>query len=114
MLSRVGRRFLACRIHTQVNTGYSSTGLTLSATVEWEHDSENTPVYAVVSAIAEASGIDVTELPPLYEAINPEALSKLFTARSEPPVSQVSFEYAGYDVVVHGSGVVQVQTTVNA
>ncbi|WP_222913358.1 HalOD1 output domain-containing protein [Natrinema sp. SYSU A 869] len=96
---------------TQVNTDDSQAELTLSTTTEWKQDTENTPVYAVVSAVAEASGLDMFELPSLYEAINPDALNELFTSRSEPAVGKVSFEYAGYDVVVRGTGVVEVQTT---
>ena len=99
---------------TQINTDDSSTELSLSTTGEWEQGTENTPVYAVVSAVAEASGVDMFELPPLYEAINPDALNELFTSRSEPAVGEVSFQYAGYDVTVHGSGVVRVRTTVDA
>lgn len=99
---------------TQIKTDDSSSELTLSTTAEWEHGTEHTPVYAVVTAVADASGMDIAELPPLYEAIDPEALNDLFTARSEPAVGQVSFQYAGYDVVVRGSGVVEVATTVDA
>lgn len=101
------------KMNTQVNTDDSQSELTLSTTAEWEQDTENTPVYAVVSAVSNASGLDVFELPPLYEAINPDALNALFTSRSEPGGGNVSFEYAGYDVVVRGTGVVEVRTTVD-
>lgn len=99
---------------THVNDAESSYKLTLSVTAEWEHGTGNTPVYAVISAVADASGMPMTELPPLYDAVDPDALNNLFTARSEPAVSHVSFQYAGYDIVVRESGVVQVQTTVDA
>lgn len=102
------------KIGTQVNTENSSTELTLSATAEWKRNTEKTPVCAVVSAVADASGMDMVELPPLYEAIDPDALNALFTGRSEPAVGQVSFRYAGYDVVVRGTGVVRVRTVVDA
>ncbi|WP_226008062.1 HalOD1 output domain-containing protein [Natrinema salinisoli] len=102
------------KMGTQVNTDDSSAKLTLSATAEWVQDTENTPVYAVVSAVSEASGLDMVELPPLYDAINPDALNALFTSRAEPAVNKISFEYAGYDVVVRGTGAVEVRTTVNA
>lgn len=102
------------KMNTQVAADESQSGLTLSTTAEWKRGTEKTPVYAVVSAVAEASGLDMLELPPLYEAINPDALNELFTSRSEPAVGEVSFEYAGYDVVVRGTGVVEVRTTVDA
>ena len=98
---------------TQVNTDDSTTELTLSTTAEWKQDTENTPVYAVISAVSDASGLDMFELPPLYEAIDPDALNELFTSRSEPAVGKVSFEYAGYDVVVCGTGVVEVRTAID-
>lgn len=95
----------------QVNEADSQTTSTLSATATWEQDTENTPVYAVVSAVAEADDSDPVDLPPLYDAINPDALNELFTSRSEPGVDQVTFRYVGYDVVVHGNGDVRVTPT---
>lgn len=100
-------------VGTQINTDESSTELTLSTTTEWKQGTENTPVYAVISAVSEASGRDIFDLPPLGEAIDPDALNELFTSRSGPAVGEVSFRYAGYDVVVRGTGVVQVRTTVD-
>ncbi|WP_341850684.1 HalOD1 output domain-containing protein [Natronococcus wangiae] len=64
----------------QVSKNDSPTKTTVSGTGEWERDTENTLVYAVVSAVAEAEGTDPVELPPLYEAIHPEALNDLFTS----------------------------------
>nr|WP_226007851.1 HalOD1 output domain-containing protein [Natrinema salinisoli] len=92
---------------TPVNTDDSSAELTPSTTAEWEQDTENTPVYAVVSAVAEAEGVDHVDLPPLYNVIDPEALNALFTSDSGG-VSTVEFEYAGYAVVVRGEGTVEV------
>ncbi|WP_436345552.1 HalOD1 output domain-containing protein [Natronorubrum sp. FCH18a] len=93
----------------QNNTiGVSENSLS-SITSEWNQDSENTPVFAVVSAVAEVEGADPVELPPLYEAIDPEALNDLLTSRPEPVT--VSFQYAGYDVDVRGSGKVVVQAS---
>ncbi|WP_337652328.1 HalOD1 output domain-containing protein [Halomontanus rarus] len=80
-------------------------------TTEWGRDSEDTPVYAVVSAVAEAEGTDPVELPPLYEAIDSEALNDLFTGRAKSTVGKVTFQYAGYDVTVNGNGEVQARST---
>lgn len=76
---------------------------------EWERDTENTPVYTVISTVADIENTDPVEQPPLYEAIDPEALNDLLTARSEPGINQVSFQYAGYTIVVRGDGEVQVR-----
>lgn len=91
-----------------VNESDSQTTSTLSATATWERDTENTPVFAVVSAVADAADSDPVDLTPLYKAINPDALNDLFTSRPEPAVEQVTFQYVGYDIVVHGNGDVQV------
>ncbi|AGB39864.1 HalOD1 output domain-containing protein [Natronococcus occultus] len=67
-----------------------------------------TPVVAVVVAVADAAGTDPLELPPLHEAINPEALNELIDCDRESGLQSISFEYAGYDVVVSGTGDVHV------
>lgn len=83
-------------------------------TATWERDTENTPVYAAVSAVAEVDGTDPVELPPLYDAIDPEALNALFTSQSHAPVERLSFQYAGYEVVVRGNGTVLVRAVGDA
>lgn len=93
----------------QKNTLEFSDNSVTAATKHWDQDSEDTPVFAVVSAVAEAKEVDALELSPLAEAINPEALNDLFTTRVESTVGEVSFQYAGYDVTVRGNGEVAVQ-----
>ncbi|NUB91121.1 hypothetical protein HT576_08815 [Haloterrigena sp. SYSU A121-1] len=93
---------------TPINADDSPAAVTMSTTVEWETGSEKTPMYAVVSAVAEAEGIDPVNLPPLYNVVDPEALNALFTSDSGG-VSSVEFEYAGYSVVVRGEGTVEVR-----
>ena len=70
------------------------------------------PSIQVVMAVADAAGRSQGELPPLHEAIDPEALDRLFA----PTVSEerrtrgrVVFEYAGYEIEVDGSGGVTVR-----
>ena len=58
---------------------------------------------AVIEAVAGAERAGPTELPPLYEAIDPDALDSLFEnrdGRSTRGDRRVEFAYAGYDVVV--------------
>lgn len=99
------------QMNTQISSDDSSTILTASPTVDWNADSESTPMYAVVSAVAEAEGVDVVELPPLYDTIDPEALNALFTSQDDAAVSTVEFEYAGYTVVVRGESTVEVRSS---
>ena len=91
-----------------INSDDSQSTLTVSTTVEWGQESAPTPLHAVVSAVAEAEDVDPVELPPLYNAIDPDALNALVTSDSST-VSTVTFQYAGYAVVVRGEGKVEVQ-----
>lgn len=69
---------------------------------------EMTPVVAVVAAVADAAGTDPLELPPLGNAIDPEALNDLVDPERSTGLESIAFEYAGYDVVVAGTGDVRV------
>ncbi|WP_083898756.1 HalOD1 output domain-containing protein [Natronococcus jeotgali] len=69
---------------------------------------EMTPVVAVVSAVADAAGMDPLELPPLSNAINPEALNDLVSSGRSSGLESISFAYTGYNVVVSGAGDIQV------
>lgn len=60
---------------------------------------------AVVTAVAEAEGCPPTDLaPPLHDAVDPEALDRLFGGdRSRAGAGpRVSFAYYGYEVRVGG------------
>ncbi|AEH37979.1 HalOD1 output domain-containing protein [Halopiger xanaduensis] len=70
------------------------------------------PSQAIVAAVADREGVDVTEIePPEYEplftVVNPEALDELFDRPSAGP-ARVHLEYAGYAITVHGDGRVDV------
>ncbi|MCU4744148.1 hypothetical protein OB955_14865 [Halobacteria archaeon AArc-m2/3/4] len=83
-------------------------------TAAWDRESEETPVFAVVSAVAAASDADPLELPPLGDAIDPDALNQLFMTRSDSTVAKITFQYAGYDVTVRGNGEVGVRSAQQA
>lgn len=59
----------------------------------------------VVEAIAELEDTDHTELPPLFNSIDPEALDIIVQENG----GTVSFEYAGYAVEVRGTTEILVQ-----
>lgn len=67
---------------------------------------------AVIQAIADHEGVRAEDLErPLYDAIDPEALNRLFPSREnapEPSPGTVSFSYNGYDVHVTSEGDVSV------
>lgn len=63
----------------------------------------------VIEAVADAVGTDPLNLtPPLYEAIDPDALDQLFAGT--PPVGKVVFNYNGCEVSVFPDGYVSVET----
>lgn len=56
----------------------------------------------IVLAVAEVSGRDPTELRPLNDVINADALDSLFTPeRPGNETDQISFDYQGYRVTVY-------------
>lgn len=66
---------------------------------------------AVVRVVAEATGDDREELPPLYEAIDPDALNAVFasTPGTERSAGDVTFGYAGREVTVNAASEVVVR-----
>lgn len=72
---------------------------------------EKSPTLAVVETVASVSGRDPTALPPLYNAVNPDALDALFASSDSRDTSdlRVSFSYNGFDVVVEGGETITVR-----
>ena len=68
---------------------------------------ENSVCQTVIEAIADAEGADPTELnPPLYEAIDPDALENLFD--DGRMIGKIIFNYHGYEVSVFPDGYVSI------
>lgn len=69
-----------------------------------------TNAEAVVTALSSASGIDGTDLNPIYEAVDPDALNDLFGPRNRgtPPDGHVAFDHGSYHVRVESDGTVRV------
>lgn len=69
-----------------------------------------TNAEAVVAALSSASGIDGTELDPIYESVDPDALDELFGPRDRgaPPDGHVVFDHGSYRVRVESDGTVLV------
>lgn len=66
-------------------------------------------VVAILDAVADAAGVDPSALDkPLYEAIDPDALSKLFHTLDGSVDGYVAFTYDGYRVIAYSDGSVQV------
>lgn len=73
-------------------------------TYEW---STTPPSIAVVETVAQARDIDVTDIAPLYESIDPEALNHLI--KSGGADVSISFPFADRNITVHGQGDVVVR-----
>ncbi|MFC7026385.1 HalOD1 output domain-containing protein [Halomicroarcula sp. GCM10025324] len=67
-------------------------------------------VQVLIEAMAEFTGTEWTDLPPLYDYIDPEALEHLFspTKTSTRVDGGVFFHYNGYPVVVHSNGRIEI------
>ena len=72
---------------------------------------DRSAIEATIAAVAAATGADAMELPPLYDAVDPDALAAMFeplrTGASRFRGS-VAFEYADTLVRVDGHGTVEV------
>lgn len=68
----------------------------------------------VITAVADHTDTDPTELPPLFHVIDPDALDQLFQSKltsAESITGQVTFTMAGCEVVVDSSGQVTVTSS---
>ncbi|MCU4740767.1 hypothetical protein OB955_07515 [Halobacteria archaeon AArc-m2/3/4] len=88
------------------------TTVTMPLSTSTEYREDDYVSTAVVEAVAEADGCSPLEMsPPLYSAIDPDALDQLFAASgasADPELrfddswtpTELSFTYAGYGVTV--------------
>ena len=60
------------------------------------------PAVRVAEAVAQAKGVDVLDLEPLFETIDSEALNALLVNADRDV--EVAFEYEGYAVRIRGDG----------
>lgn len=73
--------------------------------------SETVPSTAVAETVAEAVNEAPTEIPPLYESIDTDALDSIIRSNGHQPRGQhrcISFSYAKLWVTIDGSGMVSV------
>ena len=82
----------------------------MSQSVRGETFEEPSTSQRVITAVAETTGNDPTEVGPLYHVVDPDALDRLFgaTPTNARAGGRVEFTFAGCDVVVHGNGAVEV------
>lgn len=64
-----------------------------------------TATERVVQSVATYTDTDPLDLPPLYHAIDPDALEASIESRSDV---EIQFQYAGHSVAVRSDGIVEV------
>ncbi|MBV0902752.1 HalOD1 output domain-containing protein [Haloarcula salina] len=75
-------------------------------TVFWAEQHES-PSEAIVSTIAAQQHVAETDLPPLYEQVDPEALDKIVASYTGSSI-QISFTYSGYHVHIQNSDRIEI------
>lgn len=70
--------------------------------IDHEFSENDTATMAVIDAVAAVTGTRPTDLPPLYDAVDPEALDRLFESfdRRSSETLRVEFSYHDLTVVV--------------
>lgn len=102
--------------------GQDDEGDPLPVSVEYREDTnsyhtsfgegDESPSMVVVSTIAAVSGRSFVDLPPLYTAVDPEALETLVAGEESGPDREeveVTFTYADYEISVDSDGEVEVR-----
>ncbi|WP_178917872.1 HalOD1 output domain-containing protein [Natronomonas gomsonensis] len=83
------------------------------STIQTEFDWESvTPSTAVIETIAIAANTDPSEIEPLYDSVDSEALDRLIQSTGTRPTNggtTVSFAVSEYEVSVHSDGTVAVR-----
>ncbi|GAA0672710.1 HalOD1 output domain-containing protein [Natronoarchaeum mannanilyticum] len=81
-------------------TGKTHNGRDAQRTIEREWDDETPPSAALVRAIADARDVEPTDLPPLYDAVDADAMDALVGERDVT----MTVEYHGFLATIHGDG----------
>lgn len=73
-------------------------------------ESDRSPSMAIVEAVAEAADVDPTELPPLYEYVDPDAIDDLFANQAGAATGDayLGFTVDSWKVFVRADGKIRV------
>ena len=77
---------------------------------QYDHTNQQPITEVIIDAVATVSGTEPLELPPLYEAIDPDALELVVREPNAAPTRScfVGFTLGAWGVIVTGSGEIQV------
>lgn len=62
----------------------------------------------IIKAVSRELDVDPLDLPPIYQAIDPDALERVLDS-NETTTLQVRFHYEGCEIIVTGQGAVTVK-----
>lgn len=71
---------------------------------------DETPIEAVATALAEVKGVGVTELPPLYDVVDPDAITKLIEGNGDMTDAEglLGFQFENWNVFVRSDGRIRI------
>lgn len=69
---------------------------------------DRAPSEAVLDVVGAIRDVTPPDLPPLYDAVDPEALDDFCASADEDARPTISFDYDGFVVTVHGTDTVAV------
>ncbi|WP_418281338.1 HalOD1 output domain-containing protein [Halorubrum sp. DTA98] len=71
---------------------------------------DQTPTEAIIAAVADVADVDPTELPSLYDYIDPDAIDNLFDRHDGHDVvnTHLAFTYDTWNVFVHADGRIRI------
>jgi len=81
-------------------TGTTHNGRDAQRTIKREWDEETPPSTALVHAVSEVRDVDATDLPPLYDAVDADAMDALVGDRNVT----MTVEYHGFLATIRGDG----------
>lgn len=76
----------------------------------YEREGYQTLSMTIVEAVAEAEGVHPTDLPPMYEIVDSDAVDRLFANYEEGTESEavLSFTHDHWNIFVRGDGEIRV------
>ncbi|MFC7079089.1 HalOD1 output domain-containing protein [Halorussus caseinilyticus] len=78
--------------------------------VHYDPTADERPSEMLVIAVADIADADPLELEPLFETVDPDTLNDFVGTDGLPEVGgHISFRYAGHDVTVYPSGLLEIE-----
>ena len=77
---------------------------------EYDSKSDSSATEAVIRALADAVGVEPTELPPLFDTVDPDAINALFdpSDRATDGNTLLSFQVDTWNVFIRSDGRIRV------